>query len=74
MRFTRTPRKVTPRDLRELAAALGCGTQAELARALGITQARVSQILTGRYPVKPGALQTLIEQLRAQHVLKKRRD
>lgn len=73
MTYTKIASKVTAGDLRELAGALGCRTQADLARALGITQARVSQILTGRHPLKPGALQTLIQQLRAQHVGKKRR-
>src|SRR5437016_3831035 len=53
-------RTVTPKELTQLAKALGCRTQTDLARALGITQARVSQILSGKYPVKPGALLTLI--------------
>jgi hypothetical protein len=34
---------VTPRRLKHLAEAMGCHTQQDLARALGITQARVSQ-------------------------------
>ena len=58
---------VTPRRLKHLAEAMGCQTQQDLARALGITQARVSQILSGKYPVKPGALLTLIRTLEAEH-------
>jgi len=67
---------VTPRRLKHLAEAMGCHTQQDLARALGITQARVSQILSGKYPVKPGALLTLIRTLEAEHRYsrKKRRD
>src|ERR1700737_4082188 len=67
---------VTPRELRRLAEAMGCQTQQDLARALGITQARVSQILSGKYPVKRGALLTLIRQLQVehQHSRKERRD
>lgn len=66
---------VTPRELRRLAEAMGCHTQQDLARALGITQARVSQILSGKYPVKPGALLTLIHrlQLEYRHPRKRRR-
>ena len=64
---TVTRRTVTPKELAQLAEAMGCHTQADLAAALGITQARVSQILSGKYPVKPGALLNLIHQLQLQH-------
>ena len=57
---------VTPAEIRALARALGCRTQTALADALGITQARVSQILSGKHPVKRGALLTLIRQLQSQ--------
>jgi transcriptional regulator with XRE-family HTH domain len=59
---------VTPTRLRQLAKALGCQTQRDLARALGITQARVSQILSGKYPVKAGALLTLIRRLELEYL------
>lgn len=68
MAARKTSDTVTPDELRELAEAMGCHTQKELADALGITQPRVSQILSGSYPVKPGTLLTLIRQLQAQHV------
>ena len=58
---------VAPAELRQLAERMGCQTQKDLADALGITQARVSQILSGKHPIKPGALLTLIRQLQAQH-------
>jgi transcriptional regulator with XRE-family HTH domain len=45
---------------------MGCRTQAEFAQALGITQARVSQILSGSHPVKPGPLLVLIRKLQAE--------
>jgi predicted transcriptional regulator len=60
-------RTVTAKELARLGEVLGCRTQTELAEALGITQARVSQILSGKYPVKPGALLNLIHQLQSQH-------
>jgi transcriptional regulator with XRE-family HTH domain len=59
---------VTPRRLKHLAEAMGCHTQQDLARALGITQARVSQILSGKYPVKAGALLTLIRRLELEYL------
>jgi predicted transcriptional regulator len=62
---------VTPDELRELAAAMGCHTQKDLAEVLGVTQPRVSQILSGAHPVKPGPLLALIRQLQAQHVHRK---
>jgi len=46
---------------------MGCRTQAELAKRLGVTQARVSQILSGAYPVKPGALMQLIRALQSAY-------
>ena len=58
---------VTPAEMKALAVALGCRTQTALAEALGITQARVSQILSGKHPVKRGALLTLIRQLQSQN-------
>ncbi len=68
-----SPDTVTPNELRNLAEALGCHTQKDLAGALGITQARVSQILSGKYPVKPGALLTLIRQLQLQYRLSRKK-
>src|SRR5919109_626669 len=73
MRERKSAQTVTPDELRELAEAMGCHTQKDLAEALGITQARVSQILSGKHPVKPGALLTLIRQLQAQYLHGKRR-
>jgi predicted transcriptional regulator len=64
---------VTPEELRELGDAMGCHTQKDIAEVLGITQARVSQILSGKHPVKPGALLRLIRQLQTQHVHAKKR-
>jgi hypothetical protein len=58
---------VTADDVRVLATAMGCRTQAELAKRLGVTQARVSQILSGAYPVKPGALMQLIRALQTTY-------
>jgi len=62
---------VTPDELRELADAMGWHTQQDIADALGITQPRVSQILSGAYPIKLGPLLNLIRQLQAQHLRKK---
>lgn len=64
---------ITPEELRGLAEAMGCHTQKDLAEALGVTQPRISQILSGKHPVKPGALLTLIRQLQAQHLHTKKR-
>ena len=58
---------VSPTELRALAEAMGCHTQRDLADRLGITQPRVSQILSGAYPIKPGPLLTLVRQLQGQH-------
>lgn len=65
---------ITPDELWKLAEAMGCHTQKDLAEALGVTQPRVSQILSGKHPVKPGALLTLIRQLQSQHLQKRKRD
>src|ERR1700680_4979730 len=54
-------------EVRKLAAAMGCRTQRQLAGRLGITQSRVSQILSGAYPIKPGALLTLVRSLQSQY-------
>lgn len=64
---------VTPDELRALAEAMGCHTQKDLAEALGITQPRVSQILSGKHPIKPGALLTLIRRLQAQYLHARKR-
>lgn len=65
----RTPTDtVSPDELRQLAHAMGCRTQKELAELLGISQPRVSQILTGAYPIRPGPLLTLVRELQAQYV------
>lgn len=48
-----------------------CRTQTELGRRLGVTQSRVSQILSGSYPVKKGPLLTLIRTLQAEYVGKR---
>ena len=57
---------VTPAELKALAAAMGCRTQRELAQRLGVTQSRISQILSGAYPLKPGTLLTLVRSLQKQ--------
>lgn len=54
---------VSADEVRKLAERLGCKTQADLADELGISQPRVSQILSGRHPVKDGPLLRLIRQL-----------
>ncbi len=59
---------ITQIELRELAKAMGCRTQKDLAFELGVTQARISQILSGTYPVKPGPLLLLIRELEARYV------
>ena len=74
MDATKTGDAITPDELWQLAEAMGCHTQKDLAEALGVTQPRISQILSGKHPVKPGALLTLIRQLQSQHLKKRRRD
>lgn len=69
----KTSHIVSPAELWELAEAMGCQTQRDLAEVLGITQPRVSQILSGKHPIKPGTLLTLIRQLQAQHFQNKKR-
>jgi predicted transcriptional regulator len=58
---------VRPSEVLALAEAMGCHTQSDLGTRLGITQSRVSQILSGAYPIKPGPLLTLVRELQAQH-------
>ena len=53
-------------ELRALQRQLHCATQAEFAAYLGVTQAYVSDLLTGKKTLKPGPLLKLIERLR-QH-------
>jgi len=72
--FITTPRGrstvegISADEVRELADAMGCRTQRDLAERLSITQSRVSQILSGAYPIKRGPLLTLVRTLRAEHV------
>ncbi|HXG71207.1 MAG TPA: helix-turn-helix transcriptional regulator [Gemmatimonadaceae bacterium] len=58
---------ISIRELRDLAAAMGCHNQTEFGRRLGITQSRVSQILSGSYPIKRGPLMNLVRTLQAQY-------
>ena len=51
-------------ELRALQLQLHCVTQAEFAAYLGLTQAYVSDLLTGKKTLKPGPLLKLIERLR----------
>lgn len=60
---------VRPEDVRRLAQAMGCRTQREFAKRLGVSQPRVSQILSGAHPLKPGALLTLVRALQERHGL-----
>jgi transcriptional regulator with XRE-family HTH domain len=60
---------VRPEDVRRLADAMGCRTQRELAKRLGVSQPRVSQILSGAHPLKPGALLTLVRALQERYGL-----
>ena len=54
-------------EIRQLADAMGCRTQSELGQLLGITQSRVSQILSGSHPIKKGPLMALVRALQARH-------
>ena len=54
-------------DFRRLGEVLGCRTQHDFAQRLGISQARVSQILSGAHPLRPGALLTLVRSLLTEH-------
>lgn len=58
---------ISVRELRDLAAAMGCHNQTEFGLRLGITQPRVSQILSGSYPIKHGPLMNLVRTLQAQY-------
>lgn len=58
---------ISARELRDLAAAMGCSNQTEFGLRLGITQPRVSQILSGSYPIKRGPLMNLVRTLQAQY-------
>ena len=58
---------ISVRELRDLAAAMGCHNQTEFGLRLGITQPRVSQILSGSYPIKRGPLMNLVRALQAQY-------
>lgn len=58
---------ISIRELRDLAAAMGCRNQTEFGRRLGITQSRVSQILSGSYPIKRGPLMNLVRALQAEY-------
>jgi transcriptional regulator with XRE-family HTH domain len=59
---------ISAAEIRTLADAMGCRTQAELAQRLGVTQPRVSQILSGAHPVRKGPLMQLIRTLQATHL------
>lgn len=63
----RRPNILRPAELRALAAQMGCSTQSQLAKRLGVTQSRVSQILSGTHPVQPGALLNLVRELQIRH-------
>jgi predicted transcriptional regulator len=58
---------ISPEELSALADAMGCRTQRDLADRLGVTQPRVSQILSGTYPVKAGPLLNLVRELQARY-------
>ena len=59
---------ISPEELLFLAEAMGCQTQRDLADRLGVTQPRVSQILSGAYPIKPGPLLNLVRELQIRYV------
>jgi len=54
-------------EIRQLAYVMGCRTQSQLGQLLGITQSRVSQILSGSHPIKGGPLMALVRALQAKH-------
>ena len=62
---------ISAAEINTLADAMGCRTQTELAHKLGISQPRVSQILSGTHPVKKGTLMQFIRTLQATHLNKK---
>lgn len=55
-------------EIKVLADAMGCRTQIQLAERLGVSQPRVSQMLSGTHPVKRGTLMQLIRTLQASHL------
>jgi len=63
---------ISPDELLTLADAMGCRTQQDLAARLGVTQPRVSQILSGSYPLKPGPLLNLVRELQARYAAGRR--
>jgi transcriptional regulator with XRE-family HTH domain len=63
---------ITPEELLALAEAMGCRTQQDLAARLGVTQPRVSQILSGTYPLKPGPLLNLVRELQVRYAAGRR--
>ena len=63
---------ISPEELLALAEAMGCHTQRDLAERLGVTQPRVSQILSGAYPLKPGPLLNLVRELQARYAGRRR--
>lgn len=50
-----------------------CRTQSQLGELLGVSQARVSQILSGKYPIKRGPLLNLVRCLQRHHPKKGRK-
>jgi len=58
---------ISAEELLSLAEAMGCRTQQELAERLGVTQPRVSQILSGAYPLKSGPLLNLVRELQTRY-------
>ena len=62
------PPEVTPEELRALMEAMGCHTQQEFAQRLGVSQPRVSQMLSGAYPIRPGTLLTLVREYQARYL------
>jgi len=63
---------ISPDELLTLADAMGCRTQQDFAARLGVTQPRVSQILSGSYPLKPGPLLNLVRELQARYAAGRR--
>ena len=63
---------VSAEEVQALADAMGCLTQQALADRLGVTQPRISQILSGAYPIRPGPLLALVRELQVRYVSPKR--
>ena len=59
---------ISAAEIKTLSDAMGCRTQTQLAERLGVTQPRVSQILSGAHPVKKGALMQFIRTLQATYL------